>query len=57
MYADDTVLLTESSIPALATDCMQHTLDRISTWCTLNKMTVNVKKTKHFKANWVCPSE
>ena len=46
-YADDTVLLTESSNPALATDCMQNTLDRVSTWCTLNKMTVNAEKTKH----------
>ena len=26
---------------------MQNTLDRVSSWCTLNKMTVNAKKTKH----------
>ena len=47
IYADDTVLLTESSTPALATDYMQNTLDCVSTWCTLNKMTVNTNKTKH----------
>ena len=45
MYVDGTVLLTEICIPALATDCMQNTLDRVSTWCTLNKITVNTKKT------------
>ena len=47
MYADDTVLLVENSIPALATECMQKVLDEVSNWCQRNKMTVNAKKTKH----------
>ena len=47
MYTDDTVLLVENSIPALATEYMQKVLDEVSSWCQQNKMTVNARKTKH----------
>ena len=44
IYADNTVLLTESSIPATATKKMQNVLNSVSSWCQLNKLTVNTKK-------------
>ena len=46
MYADDTLLLSKGkSVP----ECEEHgqgMLNILSSWCDLNKLTINVKKTK-----------
>ena len=47
MYADDTVLLTDSDHPPNAIVNMQSILNQTSIWCTRNKLTINAKKTKH----------
>ena len=47
MYADDTVLLVDSTSPADAVGNMQRAMDEVADWCKGNKMTVNAKKTKH----------
>ena len=47
MYADDTVLLTDSDHPPNAIVNMQSILNQASIWCAKNKLTINAKKTKH----------
>ena len=44
MYADYTLLLVGNSCPAAAIDSMQRVLDKVSSWCHNNKLTVNAKK-------------
>ena len=46
MYADDTLLLSSGTT---ITECAQNgldVLDKLVSWCNLNKLNVNVKKTK-----------
>ena len=47
LYADDTVLYVADKNPDLAATCLEEGLCKLSEWCILNKLTVNVKKTKH----------
>ena len=47
MYADDTALLTESDNPPNDIAHMQNVLNRTSTWCVTNELTINARKTKH----------
>ena len=57
MYADDTVILTHGTSATTATDTMQEVLTRVTTWCNTNKLTINVKKTKHMLVSRVVNHE
>ena len=46
MYADDTLLINNGKTLLEVTDNSQQTLNQISNWCTLNKMSINICKTK-----------
>ena len=46
MYADDTLLLSSGTTINECTTKGQAILDKLITWCDLNKLTINVKKTK-----------
>ena len=47
LYADDTVLYTADKDSKLAAQNLNNGLLKLSTWWTNNKLTINVKKTKH----------
>ena len=47
LYADDTVLYISHQDPSKAASLLEEGLRRLSNWCVKNKMTINVKKTKH----------
>ena len=47
LYADDTVLYTSGENIDSITDNMSSDLSRFEDWCTRNKLTMNVKKTKY----------
>ena len=47
LYADDTVLYISHQDPTQAAFILEEGLRTLSKWCTQNKMTINVKKTKH----------
>ena len=53
LYADDTVVYFAHENPHNACDIVQRCLKTICDWCALNKLTINVTKTKHmlFKPN------
>ena len=47
MYADDTVLYSANIDP---TECMKNTqmlVDKLAVWCSFNRLTINIGKTKH----------
>ena len=46
MYADDTVLYFSDPNSKVLRKCFQRDLDRVQHWCSQNKLTLNVKKTK-----------
>ena len=46
LFADDTVLYVSSHDTQLAHTMVQADLNRLSQWCNVNQLTVNVKKTK-----------
>ena len=46
MYADDTLLLNDGTTIAESIDNSQKALDNVVNWCRLNKMTINIGKTK-----------
>ena len=46
VYVNDTTLLCTSDDPKVVGGMLQHDLDVISKWFVLNKLTVNVSKTK-----------
>ena len=47
IYADDTTIWETNSDPLLILRGLQDSLDRTSSWLSLNKMVPNTKKTKH----------
>ena len=47
LYADDTILYTSSDNLPDAVKENQTALDEVSTWCSLNRLSMNIKKTKH----------
>ena len=47
LYADDTVVYFADREPHVACRTVENALDRIYKWCSLNKLTINIKKTKH----------
>ena len=46
MYADDTLLMSDAKTMNESVSHCQDMLDIIVTWCDVNKLTINVKKTK-----------
>ena len=47
MYADDTVIYVSNVDPIICFRRAQVCLDLLTKWCYYNKLTINVKKTKH----------
>ena len=47
LYADDTVLLCTGKDLNSICHTMQQDLDNVFKWCVSNKLTINIKKTKH----------
>ena len=47
LYADDTALYVSHHDPAQAASLIEKGLQILSGWCVSNKLTLNVKKTKH----------
>ena len=47
LYADDTVLYYSSNNLQLAKTILQNDLTNLSKWCSINKLTINCKKTKY----------
>ena len=45
-YADDTVLYSSNNDELVAHGSVQQDLIRVVKWCNLNKITMNIKKTK-----------
>ena len=46
LYADDTVLYMSDTDEEIAHAGLQHDLHGLNRWCSLNKITINTKKTK-----------
>ena len=46
LYADDTVLYCSNKDIRLSTGYLQEDVNKIQEWCNLNKLTVNLRKTK-----------
>ena len=47
MYADDTVLYATNPTPERCMDECQLLLSKLVEWCKMNKLTINLSKTKH----------
>ena len=47
MYADDTLIVCRSKDIQEATSEIQNALGKMFTWCTANKLSINLSKTKH----------
>ena len=47
LYADDTVVYFADQDPNIACSTVENALRDIYSWCELNKLTINIKKTKH----------
>ena len=47
LYADDTVLYYADHDPKAACITVEHALTDVYNWCDINKLTINIKKTKH----------
>ena len=47
MYADDTLLVNSGTTILESVEKSQKTLDIVNKWCILNKMTINIGKTKY----------
>ena len=45
MYADDTVIYTSHTDPAVAVSHLQGAMDAVVGWCNINKLTINENKT------------
>ena len=47
MYADDTLSISKSNNIEEVTEKCSKGLDKVSTWCEANKLSMNYKKTKY----------
>ena len=47
MYADDTLIICKSKDIQVVTSEIQNALSKMFTWCTANKLSINLSKTKH----------
>ena len=46
LYADDTVIYVSEKNACTACDRLERGLAKLHRWCTLNKLSINIKKTK-----------
>ena len=46
MYADDTLLLNSGKTPQESVENSQRSLNIVAEWCDMNKMSINIGKTK-----------
>ena len=46
MYADDTLLIEQSNTLVESVKACQETMNQVESWCTLNRLTINIDKTK-----------
>ena len=53
LYADDTIIYTANKSQDTTHKTLQEAITDLSDWCTTNKLTINVQKTKvlHFKGS------
>ena len=47
LYADDTILYTSSNNVTNAVNECQSALNNVCRWCSINRLSMNIKKTKH----------
>ena len=47
LYADDTVIYLSNADATTECNLLQHDLNLLKSWCDMNKMTINCKKTKY----------
>ena len=47
MYADDTLLLNNGTTVKESVESSQKSLNIVSNWCEINKMSINICKTKY----------
>ena len=47
MYADDTLIVCKSNDIDIVTSCVHDALNKMYTWCTANKLSLNLSKTIH----------
>ena len=47
LYADDTILFFSHKDPLICSKSVENALSLVTEWCSLNKLTINVSKTKH----------
>ena len=55
MYADDTLIVCRSKDIDIVTSNIQDALNKMFTWCTANKLSLNLSKTKHLTVKHVKP--
>ena len=53
MYADDTLLIEQGASYESANRACQESLNQVVKWCTLNRLTINIAKTKSMT---LCPT-
>ena len=53
MYADDTVIVCSSSDKTVAVEQTHLALKSIEQWCEMNKIVINLKKTKHMWSGYM----
>ena len=46
MYADDTLLIEKGKTQELSSQSSQKAMNEVHAWCVLNRLTVNIDKTK-----------
>ena len=46
MYADDTLLIESGKTKESSIEACQEAMNEVSTWCLLNRLTINIDKTK-----------
>ena len=55
MYADDTLIICKSNDIDSVTSQIQMALNKMYTWCTANKLSLNLSKTKHLTVEFTKP--
>ena len=55
MYADDTLIVCKSNDIDIVTSKVQDSLNKMLIWCNANKLSMNLKKTKHLTVKHTKP--
>ena len=55
MYADDTLMICKGNNILDVTSEIQNALSKMFTWCTANKLSINLSKTKHLTVKHTTP--